>query len=64
MPHSLDVSRLDEVYDKILAAADVGDIELSPAEEDFVENTNEQRHRRDLSDAQLSWLERIYLRTP
>lgn len=61
MPHTLDLKRLDEVYDAIIDNFE----QLSKWEQNFITNTRDQWERiHQLSDGQLEKLEQIYVKLP
>lgn len=61
MAHTLDCNRLDEVFEKVLWAMD----ELNQWEQGFIDSVHEQWTRSgSLSEAQLTTLEKIYLKVP
>lgn len=63
MPHTLDVSKLDQVFDAIDADIDDNEKITEWEREEFYPSVKGQYMRkRKLSDSQLEILERIYLK--
>jgi len=61
MPHTLDLNRIDEVYDAIEDNLE----KLDKWEQKFITSTKDQWERNHkLSDGQLEHLEKIYLKMP
>lgn len=61
MSHTLDIKKIDEVYEAIEPHME----KLSKWERDFITDTRDHWERyRSLSDGQLIHLEKIYLKIP